>query len=78
MSTPTVPLPSTAPMPVKRIEPTGPPRQIQRQITVMGKNGPEVVAITETVNGDMEKLRRLPFDASPPEILKTRPKQKEQ
>ncbi len=77
-STPTGPLPSEAPMPVKPMEPAGPPRQIQRQITIMGKNGPEVVTITETVNGGTEKHQRLPFDTSPPETLKTRPKQKEQ
>ncbi len=77
-STPTFPLPSATPMTVKVIEPTGPSRQIQRQITVMGKNGPKVVTITETVNGGTENPRRLPFDASPPETRKTQPTPKEQ
>jgi len=76
-STPTGPLPSEAPMPVKPIEPADPPRQIQRQITIMGKNGPEVVTITETVNGGTEKHQRLPFDASPPETVQ-RPTEKKQ
>lgn len=62
-----------------------PPRQIQKQITVMGKNGPETLTVTETVNGGgasipyvpVEPFRSLPRDASPGEKLTTRPKVKE-
>lgn len=82
-STPTVP-PPQPPTPMQRMDAIGSPRQIQKQITVMGKNGPETITVTETIGGSMEKrpiapepIKSLPRDASRGEKITKRPTQKE-
>ncbi|MGH7226029.1 MAG: hypothetical protein ACRELF_22670 [Gemmataceae bacterium] len=80
-----------APPTVPKSEADGRPRQIHRQVTVMGKNGPETVTITETVTDSTQKMpvmpaepiktlpktRTLPRDASPPQAMQKLPPPRE-
>jgi hypothetical protein len=69
--TPTAVPQPLAPAPVKPVETVGRPRQVPKQVTVMGKNGPETITVMETVTDSTQKMAVMPAEPIKP-LPKTR------